>query len=272
MAILFCLVAFSLTCGFAQDDAPSRARYELNRGVAEYRDSHYPEAIEHFTIAVRLDPNLLIAHLYLATTYASAYVPGVETPENLRMATEAIDQYSEVLKRQPESVDSLKGIAYLYMQLKRFEEAHEFFVRALRIDPKDPELYYSVAVLDWTEVDRAIAQERAAMNLKPTQSFIFDNRCRDLRAKNIPAVEEGMTMLTKSISLRQNYDDAMVYLNLLYRSRAELECGNPEARRADEDRANDWSDLAMATRKKKTEAAQEQQKRKAETPTGHDFR
>jgi tetratricopeptide (TPR) repeat protein len=272
MAILFCLVAFSPAGALAQDDAPARAGYELNQGVAAYRDSHYPEAIEHFTLAVRLDPNLLAAHLYLATTYASQYVPGVETPDNLRLATAAIDQYSEVLKRQPESVDSLKGIAYVYMQLRKFEGAHEFFLRALRQDPKDPELYFSVAVMDWTEVYRTIAQERAAMNLKPSQSFIFDNRCRELRAKNLGVVEEGMTMLTKSISLRQNYDDAMVYLNLLYRSRAELECGNPEAWRSDEDRANDWSDLAMATRKKKMEAAQQQENRKAETPTGHDLR
>ena len=61
-------------------------------------------------------------------------------------------------------------------------------------------------------------------------------------------------MLTHAIDLRKNYEDAMAYLNLLYRMRAELQCGDQSAYAADLRKANEWTDLAMATRKKKAEA------------------
>jgi hypothetical protein len=47
----------------------------------------------------------------------------------------------------------------------------------------------------------------------------------------------------------------MVYLNLLYRLRADMECGNKEAHAADLKKSNEWADMAMAARKKKADAA-----------------
>ena len=40
-------------------------------------------------------------------------------------------------------------------------------------------------------------------------------------------------MLQKALQIRPDYDDAMAYLNLLYRERADYECDNPAARAAD---------------------------------------
>ena len=68
-------------------------------------------------------------------------------------------------------------------------------------------------------------------------------------------VNDGMTMLTKAVSLREDYDDAMAYLNLLYHLRADMECGNKEAHAADLKKADECSDMAMAARKKKADAA-----------------
>jgi tetratricopeptide (TPR) repeat protein len=261
--IVFCFVAPSLVSSFAQQETPPRAKYELNQGVAAYKSGKYEDAVEHFRDAVRLDPDSTVAHLYLATSFASQYIPGVDTPENVKMATDAIDQYSEVLQRQADSINSIKAIAYLYMQMKNFEDARKYDLRAIGIDPNDPELYYSVAVMDWTHVYQALNEERDKMNLRPSETLIFDPVCRDLRAKNLPLVEEGMSMLVKAISLRENYDDAMAYMNLLYRSRADLECGQPGARAADVRKADEWADLAMAARGKKMETAKE----KADPPS-----
>jgi len=49
--------------------------------------------------------------------------------------------------------------------------------------------------------------------------------------------------------------DAMTYMNQLYRLRAELECGNKKAYKADMKQSDEWSDRAAAARKKKAEAA-----------------
>ena len=56
---------------------------------------------------------------------------------------------------------------------------------------------------------------------------------------------------TKLRQLKENYDDAMAYINLLYRRKAENECGNEDARKADIATADEWVQKAMAARKAK---------------------
>ena len=97
-----------------------RARDQLNRGVQAFKGANYEEAIEHFKNAVNLDSDLRVAKMYLATAYAQQYVPGVETPENLRNAQLAIEQYKQVLEKDPNNVTSLKGIAFLKQLVNAF--------------------------------------------------------------------------------------------------------------------------------------------------------
>ncbi len=85
-----------------------KARDQLNKGVQSYKNSRYEEAIEHFKNAVSLDPSLLNARLYLATAYAQQYIPGAETEENKRMAGSAIEEYKQVLTRDPKNINAVE--------------------------------------------------------------------------------------------------------------------------------------------------------------------
>ncbi len=77
-----------------------------------------------------------------------------------------------------------------------------------------------------------------------------------MKAKDAQNVEEGMKMLQTAIDKRQDYDDAMAYMNLLYRRKAvDMTCEDAEARADYVKTANDWSDKAMAARKKKADEA-----------------
>ena len=138
-----------------------RARDQLNKGVQSYKNAKYEEAINHFQQAVSLDPSLLNARLYLATAFAQQYIPGVDAEDNNRMGQNAIDQYKAVLERDPKNINSVKGIAYLYLQMKKFEDAKTFYRKAIDLDPNDPEPYYSVGVIDWTQSYQPRMEERA---------------------------------------------------------------------------------------------------------------
>src|ERR1700733_2954569 len=94
-----------------------KARDQLNKGVQSYKSAKYEEAINHFQQAVDFDPSLLNARLYLATAFAQQYIPGADTPDNNKMAEQAIDQYKQVLEKDPKNVNSIKGVAYLYLQM-----------------------------------------------------------------------------------------------------------------------------------------------------------
>jgi hypothetical protein len=66
-------------------------------------------------------------------------------------------------------------------------------------------------------------------------------------------VQEGIDNLNKALQLRPDYDDAMAYLNLMYRERADIQCDDPAARAGDLKTADDWVDKTMAVKKAKAE-------------------
>jgi tetratricopeptide (TPR) repeat protein len=230
-----------------------QARDQLNKGVQAYKAAKYEEAIDHFQKAVSLDPGLINARLYLATAYAQQYIPGADTEDNNRMAQQAIDQYKAVLERDPKNVNSVKGIAYLYLQMKKFEEAKQYYRKASELDPNDPEAYYSIGVIDWTQSYQPRMEERAKLGLKPEEPLKDKKVCATLRQKVSDVIQDGITMLEKALQLRPDYDDAMAYMNLLYRERADVQCDDPAARAADLKTADEWVDKTMAVKKAKAE-------------------
>ena len=176
---------------------------------------------------------------------------------------------------------AVKGAAYVNMQLKKFEAAREGYKKAAEIDPNDPEAFYSVGVIDWTLAYRDIATEKGKLAPQsqtseekddddtghqkanpnsPEYRMIFSPACVRLRTEHLSEVEDGIAMETRAIDLRKDYDDAMVYLNLLFRERADLQCGDAPAHAADIEKANQWAVEAMTVRKKKAgEAAHRRQ-------------
>src|SRR5271157_5190570 len=148
-----------------------RARDQINKGVQAYKSAKYEEAIEHFKNAVQLDPTLLNARLYLATAYMQQYIPGADSPENNKYAEEAIDEFKSVLQTNPpkeQKLLALKGIASLYFNMKKMDEAREYHLKVAALDPNDPETYYSIGVIDWTKSYQPRMEERAKLGLKPT--------------------------------------------------------------------------------------------------------
>lgn len=230
-----------------------KARDQLNKGVKAYKDNHYEQAITHFQNAVNLDPALINARMYLATAYVSQYVPGIDSPDNLQTAQNAIDEYTKVIDANPsreQKVNSAKGIAYLYLNQKKWDQAKKYYRMASDLDPNDAEPYYSVGVIDWSQSYQPRMEERAKLGMKPDEHLSAKNKdqkklCEDLKGKNSAVIQEGIDSLDKAIKLREDYDDAMAYMNLMYRERADVECDDEAARAADLKTADQWVDKAM---------------------------
>jgi len=205
--------------------------------------------------------------MYLATAFVSQYIPGVDSPDNLRTAQQAIDEYQRVIDSKPsrdQKVNSAKGIAYLYLNMKRWDDAKKYYRLASEADPNDPEPYYSVGVIDWTAAYQPRMEERAKLGMKPEEHLSAKNKdqkkvCVELKEKNAASIQEGIDNLNKAIELRPDYDDAMAYMNLMYRERADVECDDEAARAADLKTADTWVDKTLATKKAKAEKAAQNQ-------------
>jgi tetratricopeptide (TPR) repeat protein len=231
-----------------------QARDQLNKGVQSYKSNRYEEAIDHFQKAVSLDPNLIVAHMYLATAFAQQYIPGVDAEDNNRFAQQAIEQYKRVIDSntgKDQQINSTKGIAYLYLQMKKFDDAKNYYRKAAEMDPNDPEVYYSIGVIDWTQSYQPRMEERAKLGLKPEEPLKDKKVCASLKEKSGSVIPDGIETLNKALQLRPDYDDAMAYMNLMYREKADLECDDPAARAADLKTADQWVDKTREVKKAK---------------------
>lgn len=232
----------------------------MNLGVQASRQWKFDEAIDHFEKCLSLAPENTVARLYLATTYAQKYVPGVETPENRRVGERAVEQYQQVLDGNPAAptrISSTKAVAYLYLQMKKFDDSKKYYQMASDLDPGDPENYYSIGVIDWTLTYVPRQEARAKLGIESEDSLPSRDKgaCADLKEMNTANIQEGIDNLNKALRLRPDYDDAMAYMNLMYRERADIQCDDPAARDADLKTADDWVDKAMATKKAKQKRA-----------------
>ena len=228
------------------------ARDQLNKGVNAYKSARYEEAIGHFQKATQLDPSLPMAKTYLATALAQNVVPGLDTPDNLKTAQQAISIFQEVLDKDPNDVNSMKQIAGIYYSIKKFDEAKAWQKKVLAVDPKDPEAAYTVGAIDWTLAHQNTLKELASGginddgegNVKAPKKIM-----EVIQQENAPLVEEGLQYLNQAVANRPNYDEAMVYLNLTYRRKADVDYGNPTAVAADVAAAKDFTTKALGTRK-----------------------
>ena len=231
-----------------------RARDQLNKGVNAYRNAQFQSAIDHFQQAVSLDPTYVDARIYLARSYFQQYVPSGDSAENIKAGKQAILAFEDVLKMDPQNATALASIGLIYYDMKDFGEAKEFQQKRMEAEPNNPEPYYWVGVINWAVCYKNNAAARiddaklktpdAQGNLPPLPAKLRD----DLNAKNSQLVDDGVKALEKAVDLRPNYDDAMTYLNLLLRQKADIEADS-DARAADLKSAEDWQQKAIQTRK-----------------------
>ncbi|HUO30883.1 MAG TPA: tetratricopeptide repeat protein [Bryobacteraceae bacterium] len=251
--VLMVLAIAALTV-FATSCEKLKARDQLNKGVQAFKSAQYPQAVDHFKTAVELDPTFATARLYLATAYMQQYIPGADSPDNMQMAQAAQDQFQKVLDQDPKNELAVASIASLLFNEKKLDDAKQWYEKLVSINPKNKEAYYTLGVIAWTKALVSDGEARAKLGMKPDDPGpLKDKKVRDeVAEKNGAIIDGGIKDLDTALSIDNEYDDAMAYENLLYRQKADLE-DNPAAYKADIDKANDYFQKTIDTRKIKAE-------------------
>jgi tetratricopeptide (TPR) repeat protein len=148
---------------------------------------------------------------------------------------QAVAEFKEVLDKDQNNLSAIDGIGSILFQMagqpfdqKKFEESKTYHQRHIQLKPEDPEPYYWIGVIDWTIAFRGNGELRVAYNKDNIKKQVKDTdplppAVRAEYASRYGAmVDEGIDDLKKAISLRLDYDDAMAYLNLLYRRKADM--------------------------------------------------
>lgn len=262
-------VAVVLVASFAAAGCDKlKARDLLNKGVNAYKSAQFDVAIEDFKQAKELDPTLTNAQLYLATAYASQYIPGAPSADNVRNGDQAIAEFKQILQSDPNNLSALDGIGSILYNMagtpfdeSKMEESKTYHEKHISLKSDDPEPYYWVGVIDWSLAYRGNKDMREEYNSN-TKKPIKDGDpmppqlAMQFSDKFGKTVDEGISDLQKSVQLKPDYDDAMAYLNLMFRQKADMET-TTEARDADLKQADDLVDKVKAIKQKKLENPQQ---------------
>ena len=247
------LVALAALLGASTGCNQLKSRDQINKGVAAFKNAQYEEAVSHFQTAVALDPKSANAKLYLATSYSYQVVPNLKTPENLAVAQKALDGFNEVLAVNPSDLTALKQVATIDRNIGKLDLAKVYEQKVVDQSPNDAEAFYTIGTLDWmTEHYKNTVPILAADGLTDNGEGnvkMSKGACAKIQVANRDLVADAIKSLNRAIELNPTYDDAMQYLQLSYRSKANVDCGNEAARKADMTSADGWVQKAIGARK-----------------------
>ena len=245
------------------------ARDNMNKGVQAYSASNYTAAVDYFSTAMELDPEVPNAELYLALSYAGQVIANFSTPENNALADQAIATYESVLEKEPINTTAIAGLAAIYQGQDDLEGAREYYLLQAEISPENPVAHYSVGSINWNVVGNLAPElvygPEAALPLTAEQEALSEEELAAEQAAQrdeiMALIEEGQQALDLALELDPNYEDSMTFKNLLYRMSAGLIPEDTEDEEALARRqqlfaqADDWYEQALETRDRNAEAA-----------------
>ncbi len=162
--IVFAFV-FATISSFAQKRgrAPQKQSVSKAAGLVEEADKlaedrKYPEAIDAYKLAIRLDPN-----------YAPAFGGLGDAYLNSGNSQQAEVAYKEQVRLTPNDAQAQFDLGYFYNAMGRHGEAFAPLVKATSLDPNFAEAFYGIgyAYLRGTEFEKSVVYLRSAVRLKP---------------------------------------------------------------------------------------------------------
>ena len=203
--VLLFVLATASGCGVVNS---IRSKNQLNEGARAYKAGHFDEAQKYFERALELNPEQKNAPFFIARSIHAQYRPGVEAPENLAKANQAIEAYQRVLANDPNNDEAFNAIVYLYRQLKQEDKEHDWLMRRASLEnasnEKRAEAYTVLASKKWN-CSYAITEQKDSKKTvmkdgNAVVQYVKPKEQKDLdEAKQ--CVAEGLELANKAISM-----------------------------------------------------------------------
>jgi tetratricopeptide (TPR) repeat protein len=220
--VLAVLVATTSGCGVINR---IRSKNQLNEAARAYREGHFDEAEQHSREAARLDPDNKTAPMFIARTIHAQYRRGVQTPENIAKAQQAIQAYQEILNKNPNDDEAYKAIAWLYGEIKEEQKLRQWISARAASENAAPEkraeAFIVLASKDWdcsfkiTELPSVKTTTVDPANNKATVSYKKPKEQKDFDTAQM-CVKQGLAEAENAIKFDPNNESAWSYkTNLL---------------------------------------------------------
>lgn len=263
-AVLAILVASSSGCGVINR---IRAKNQLNEAARAYREGRFEVAESHSRQAAELDPNNKTAPMFIARTIHAQYRPGVQSPENVAKANQAIEAYQKLLEQNPNDEEAYKAIAYLLGATKADDKLRQWITARAASETTEPEkraeAYIVLASKDWDcsfKITELPSNKTTTIdsNNKATVSYKKPSDQKDFDTAQM-CVKKGLAEAENAIKFDPNNESAWSYKTNLLLEAAKLAEMDGKA-----DLKADYQKQYEAALKRTTELSAAGQKRKEE--------
>jgi tetratricopeptide (TPR) repeat protein len=255
-AILVLLVSIGSGCNLI---AKIRAKNELNEAAKAYKEGHFDQAEQHAKRALALDPGNKTAPIFIARIIHQQYKPGVDSPDNVQRARDAIEAYKQILQSNPNDEEAYKSISVLYSAIKDETNLRDWIMKRAtdpnQTNEKRAEAYAILAGKDWDcsfkvteQPDVKVVSEGKANYQKPKDPKDFE--------KIQQCVIRGLEQAETAIKFDPNSESAWSYkTNLLIENAKIAKMNN------DENAATQYERQAETAQKRATQLADERRKK-----------
>jgi len=246
-----------------------RAKDELNASARAYKEGHFEEAEAHAKRALYLEPTNKTAMIFVARVIHQQYRPGVDQPDNVQRARDAIQAYQQILAIDANNEEAYKAISVLYAAIKDDAKLREWILKRAN-DPNMPnekrsEAFAILAGKDWdcsfkitelpdVKVTNDPTKPAPVTYKKPKEQKDFDKiqRC----------VASGLEEAETAIKYDPNNESAWSYKqNLLLENAKIALMNNDMARKAEYEKQAETAGKRAAAlfeeRRKREEAAEQ---------------
>lgn len=255
--LLFTLFVLLLSQSFAQEAIPPQdptggvqhsAEWLLNQGREQLESRRYDQAIASFTQAIKLKPEMIMAHHGLTTAYlrlgntakaqesAQRALEAYPFDVNLHMVMgevllasrqldAAIVEYRKVTQLAPGFSTGFYNLGTTYLQSGKPAEAVAALQEAVRLNPRWASAHMNLALgyLAIKKDNEGIAELKEALKVEPNAYFAADRLGREgIRLERLNDALQGYEWLSRApIALEAQACDRITYA-ALYVGKGEL--------------------------------------------------
>jgi tetratricopeptide (TPR) repeat protein len=263
-------VALVAATGCKQTIKNLKANYNVKQGNQLYRAGDHLKAIDFYKKAIRLNPDFPLPYYDTALCYMALYKPGSKHPKDQEYLQGAIDYFKKFLRLEPRNEEAKSFLLTVYLQGERYDDAAVGFEKELKAKQGDPQAASQImqrlgmiyakkgefeTSLEWyrkrADLDKNSPEALYTIGVLCWNKVYHQGADLDNDQKS-HLIDMGMDYLKRAVSMRQDYFEAVTYINLLYREKAKVAqlMGNPEDVTKYNEEADQNLKLALEMRKR----------------------
>ena len=180
----------------------SQAELALQQGNFLMTLRQINQAIEHYSRAIKLNPN-----------YTNAYINRGVAYDKQDDIDRAIEDFNMAIELNPNYAGAYTNRAGAYGKKEDHDRTIEDCNRAIQLNPDNPDAYYNrgTAYGKKGDVDRAITDLTKAIEFNPDESNIYNNRGAAYSKKG--EVDHAIADFTRAIQFNPDNPDPDIYFN-----------------------------------------------------------